>query len=568
MSTAIAIKKELNQSQSALTEIAFNLDSQEGFFKPVGANKLSSLFEQFELEKVNIITLCQFMEQNSHMALNRLAMANTPNYLFPTSNLFELEGGLSYLTSLYWEKALEVTDVKEFMAKKVKAEWDEMIESRATPEFKIETVIPTLKELLLSRDAYFAEVIDGVFKSLSGDHVTNQPQGFSKRMIMPCTFHYAESEPPADSKDAVADLRHIVNRFLGRGGVATKDTYAVIDACRSESVIGKWLDIDGGAIRIKVFKKGTIHIELHPDMAWRLNKMLAILYPMAIPPKFRKAQSYAKKEVPIKQNLISCGAVSLISKMKPAISRFPNTSECFDGRITHKDIFKFDVSTSQYNGVGGIGGAPLRASMEEAGRVLMACGMTRVYNEFTPDDVAYQCDFDFEEVKHALVRTGFIPEKQSHQFYPTQDELSDEAADWCELEDEHEKLEPSAGQGHLVSKMGANTTCVELSAINCAVLRAKGHNVVEGDFIAWSKTAGQYDRILMNPPFSDGRAVEHFMAAAGCLKVGGVMVAILPASLKGRLTVLGANIQYSRVIDNAFHGVGTNVSVIMVKVVK
>ena len=72
----------------------------------------------------------------------------------------------------------------------------------------------------------------------------------------------------------------------------------------------------------------------------------------------------------------------------------------------------------------------------------------------------------------------------------------------------------------------------------------------------------------MNPPFSDGRAVEHFNAAAGLLKVGGILVAILPASLKGKLAIDGAEIQYSRVIENAFHGVGTNVSVIMVKVIK
>lgn len=568
MSTSIAFKKELGGCNNSLAEVVLDSAAQNGIFKPVDTSKLASLFEQFELEKVNVITLCQFMEQNSHAALNRLVSANTPNYVLPTANLFDQKGGLSYLTALYWEKALELTDVKEFMSAKTKKLWDEQIANRTTPEFTVKAVIPTLKDLLLSRDSYFAEVIDGVFKSLSGDHVTNQPQGFSKRMIMPCTFHYAEAEPPAKSKDAVADLRHVVNRFLGRGGVATKDTYAVIDACRGEGAIGKWLDIDGGAIRIKVFKKGTIHLELHPDMAWRLNKMLAILYPMAIPPKFRKPQKYTKKEVPIKQNLISCGAVSLIAKMKLAISRPDDIPRYIDARITLKDTYKFDISQSQYDGVGGIGGAPLRASIEEAGQVLMACGMTRVYNEFSVNDEGFQCDFDFKEVQQALVRTGFIPEKQSHQFYPTQDELSEEASQWCELEVEHEKLEPSAGQGHLAVKMGANTTCVELSPINCAVLRAKGLNVVEGDFVAWAETAGQYDRILMNPPFSDGRAVEHFMAAAGCLKVGGIMVAILPASLKGKLAIDGAEIQYSMVIENAFHGVGTNVSVIMVKVIK
>ena len=79
MSTAIAIKKELEGCSNALSEVVFESPSQESFFKPVDTNKLSGLFEQYELEKINITTLCQFMEQNSNAALYRLISANTPD---------------------------------------------------------------------------------------------------------------------------------------------------------------------------------------------------------------------------------------------------------------------------------------------------------------------------------------------------------------------------------------------------------------------------------------------------------------------------------------------------------
>ena len=35
-------------------------------------------------------------------------------------------------------------------------------------------------------------------------------------------------------------------------------------------------------------KKGTAHFEIHPDMAWKLNCVLASMHPMAIPAEFRQ----------------------------------------------------------------------------------------------------------------------------------------------------------------------------------------------------------------------------------------------------------------------------------------
>lgn len=52
------------------------------------------------------------------------------------------------------------------------------------------------------------------------------------------------------------------------------------------------------AFGIRVHKKGTAHIEIHPNLAWRLNLILAILYPQAIPPEHRRKPRRRAQKVP------------------------------------------------------------------------------------------------------------------------------------------------------------------------------------------------------------------------------------------------------------------------------
>lgn len=93
-------------------------------------------------------------------------------------------------------------------------------------------------------------------------------------------------------------------------------------------------------------------------------------------------------------------------------------------------------------------------------------------------------------------------------------------------------LEPQAGLGGLASLMPRErTTCVELAKLRCLALREMGfQEVVEGDFLAWSASNyTRYDRIVMNPPFDQGRWRAHLEAAGRMLAPGGRLVAILPS---------------------------------------
>ncbi|OTI16625.1 methyltransferase, partial [Pseudomonas aeruginosa] len=92
-------------------------------------------------------------------------------------------------------------------------------------------------------------------------------------------------------------------------------------------------------------------------------------------------------------------------------------------------------------------------------------------------------------------------------------------------------------------------------------LKAKGHHVIPADFLKF-QPAGNFDRIVMNPPFSEGRWQAHLQHAASMLNsVGGRLVAILPASTKGKQLLEGFDHEYSQVFENEF--AGTSVSVVI-----
>ena len=96
--------------------------------------------------------------------------------------------------------------------------------------------------------------------------------------------------------------------------------------------------------------------------------------------------------------------------------------------------------------------------------------------------------------------------------------------------------------------------------MHCKVLESKGHNVTQADFLAWS--GAPVDRIVANPPFSEGRWQAHTERAAELVKPGGRLVAILPASAKGK-SFNGLDCQWHGPYDNEF--AGTSISVVILQ---
>ena len=112
-------------------------------------------------------------------------------------------------------------------------------------------------------------------------------------------------------------------------------------------------------------------------------------------------------------------------------------------------------------------------------------------------------------------------------FFPTPSGVAQQMIEAAGIEEGMSVLEPSAGMGHIAEQIretGVDPDVVEFSADRRELLEAKGFNVVANDFM---EASGEYDRIVMNPPFSGRRDAEHVRHAFDLLKPGGRIVAIM-----------------------------------------
>lgn len=467
-------------------------------------------------------------------------------------DLFDREGALRALDTDYWNRALRLTDVLDYMPAKRRNEWSEMIrtgfvekeewvETRFGPEkkkvkeripaFEAESVKSTLQTMLASRQRFFAERVDGLWNALSDTHLTNQPQAFGKRMILKRVigyYGYADHDMVA----YIHDLRVVIARFMGRDAPHHTLTNQALSSIAHDvmkgSGSGKWHSFDGGAWKVRCYKVGTAHMEIHPDLAWRLNAILASLHPMAIPSEFRKKPAKARKEVALVHDLVPFEVLDELRAGRLS----PNGRELSFYSLS-KPMSDRCASLLQY--LGGV--------RERPG--------------------AWVFDYDVGGVNGEILRTGQLPEQKAFQYYPTPANLAEEAVRLAGIGDTDRVLEPSAGQGGIADFLPKErTVCVELSRLHAKVLEAKGFKTVCEDFLDWVP-GERWERIVMNPPFADGRAEAHLLKAASLLTPNGVLVAILPSGFKGKEIVEGRKHEWSAPYHGEFKG--ASVSVVMLK---
>ncbi|EEV3215023.1 DNA modification methylase, partial [Escherichia coli] len=281
----------------------------------------------------------------------------------------------------------------------------------------------------------------------------------------------------------------------------------------------------------------------HPDVAWKLNEVLAYSMPAAIPAPCRTApKTRAPKQFGLIQKTISV----------------PVRTALRDGRLSKdKGVWYFSDSALQ------------KSQVEEFERTLSFIGGVQ-------EKKHWQFPYDIGHTLNTIVATGLIPDTKSHQFYPTPRLIAEYVARATELKPGEKLLEPQAGRGDLLAYINADledVTCIEIAPLFADILRGKGYtNTICCDFIKWSEdNAGyQFDKIVMNPPYSLGRHREHTLAALGHLKVGGRLVAVLPGTAPILNWMTMDNYVYARgkSFTNEFEDTGITVSVYVFKRVK
>jgi len=267
-------------------------------------------------------------------------------------------------------------------------------------------------------------------------------------------------------------------------------------------------------------------------VAAKLNQMLSELYPSAIPPVHREVKK-EKKEHSLYKEFLSRSLTGALDGLMPRLKRESDqvwTVSCY---------WVEDEGES------------------ELGRILEGIGAIKTDSE-------YRFNFDPNIVLSKIIRSGVLPEKKSHQYYPTPKEVVEMVQEIANVYSE-QVLEPSAGQGALVEGLDPELVdCIEIDPTNCSILKSKGFKVECKDFLD-QKVERFYNTILMNPPFSDGRAKDHVDHAIKFLADGGRILAIVPSNFD--TGYLGDRfVQEFDIPAKAFKDSGTNISTKIIEI--
>ena len=491
------------------------------------------------------------------------------------AEIFHLDGALNELTAHFWDRALRQTDLMEYMPQARRTQWNDILNAWREhgyqrgknpeldmPEFNLDNLRATVESLMARRAEFLAERVDGIFRGLSRQHVTNVPEGFSKRMIMSRVFNEWGSTDH-NSEGVIHDLRMVIAKFMGRDDPSRASTGQLLKTARASR--GEWLEADGGAFRVRAYQVGTAHLEVHPDMAYRLNSVLAFLHPAAIPESFRKRPAKAKASgktfatKPLFERPFSNAVAGVLAILEPfkKMVKSENFRREYDYIPVRNAIgVPFYGRESSKHLI-----AEVDSVMQGLGGVLTNCSENARFQY-------WQFDYDALDLVHEVAALGYVPDSKSHQFYPSPEPVAQRLVDWLEIGLLDTVCEPSAGQGGIADLLPKDRTrCVEISPLHCEILRKKGHTVTEADFLAWNPGM-TFSVVAMNPPFSEGRWQAHLQHAATLVADAGRIGAVLPLTARKHAVDLlpGFDLEFSEPIDNAFSG--TSISVLLLKATK
>lgn len=145
---------------------------------------------------------------------------------------------------------------------------------------------------------------------------------------------------------------------------------------------------------------------------------------------------------------------------------------------------------------------------------------------------------EFDAMKEQL-RQG-VQIVSAPQLFPTPASLAARMVRIADPKEGARVLEPSAGTGRILRAIrehaqqtlfGMNyaRTAVEINSQLCSALRVSEDacaEILNRDFLECGAELGQFDAILMNPPFANAQDIAHIKHARAMLAPGGVLVAI------------------------------------------
>lgn len=193
-----------------------------------------------------------------------------------------------------------------------------------------------------------------------------------------------------------------------------------------------------------------------------------------------------------------------------------------------------------------------------------------------------------KKISEALEVGEVVDVKKTYEFFETPQEVVNLMTERAVIQGDHVSnmdtfiLEPSAGQGAIADVVRnyipiGNIHVVELNPENREILKEKGYQLIGKDFLKLRKKKVAYDRVVMNPPFSGHKDIDHVMHAWKFLRPGGRLVSVMSAGVEFRQDKKTKRFQdfvqkYGGVVEplpeSAFRSSGTDVNTVLLTIDK
>ncbi|MCY9864994.1 DUF4942 domain-containing protein [Vibrio coralliirubri] len=522
--------------------------SNLGFFNPQRLNGVAeSLCFDAEVCKSTVERLHNTI-YNHDANIQRFLSTDQEVFLSP------LETALKRVDGNFWLKLYDDTKLRNFMdTESYNAQKKALNDIDSLPPFTIENVVNQLEMYVGEVGKIFTKRIVTIFEKLSGTHVTNSAFGFRNRMIIDnCSRSYHE-----DNKSRyVHDLRCVVATIRGEAEMpSTCLTSSVLGRCFAET--GVWHMLDGNSMRMKAFKKGTVHIEIATEIADTLNAILAAEYPNCLPEAGKKKMLFKSTLNPVETMLDSAvrNVFRCIKFDHPRVLSENSRTSYLDQEVLEMSVYHYKPEN--------------KMALIETVNLL-----TELFGEPTDSRQHYRWalkGINPRAMVDHIVKVGTLPDEVSHQFYESTQRIQDYVRPLLTSINGQDKLcEPSAGRGALAQLLPqSQTTCFEINALNCFMLRGQGYKTKQECFLDYAnKTHDRYDLFVMNPPYLNGLYMQHLKAAMSLLNPAGRIIAVVPSSVLSKKDELqnGFTVTENHNIKEQFIGTSMlNISIITIE---
>lgn len=141
------------------------------------------------------------------------------------------------------------------------------------PEFSFENIQQKLNVKIKGSSLPLIDLIDDLFLKLNGNFLSNQPEGFSKKIIYKGGL-IDKSKPSKHFIETLNNLRKVARLLCPSN---RQDDVSILNSILLSA--DKWISIDENSFKIKTLSSDSICIDIHKDLAFKLNIILAIKTP-------------------------------------------------------------------------------------------------------------------------------------------------------------------------------------------------------------------------------------------------------------------------------------------------